>query len=519
MLKRLVQRLLGKSGLRDETLLDWRQQYDAVFLNLPVGISYLTPDMRYVRINPFLEQMLGVTSKDVEGRHCYDVVGMYKDDPDKKGPERICDVCGVENALKAGKPYKFTRHINGGLVAENMGLPIKNFKGDIIGAVEIILDVTERVKMEERLQEYATGLEKAVEEKTRELRKSKRFLNNIIESTADAIFTLDENGLICFMNMASESILGHPRQQLFDRPLMDLIQPSDKVAVADALAAVAAKGGTIHNLKVTFLAADGSKRHHLMSVAGLAEDNDRNRYVVITKDVTKEMDLEQEKEEFITMLTHDLKVPLTSISGYTQLLLSGEFGHVDGDTRVSMEGIHVNCQKLIGLVNNFLSAGRIARNMLTLDPKPHKVEPLILESIRNMQPQIKDKGIVTETQFAPNLPKAVVDREQMERVITNIVSNAIKYTPTGGKVTVRTFHTGDGYLTLEVSDTGLGIPESEIPMLFDKYYQSKEGGRMGGTGLGLYIAKNIVEAHQGNISVSSLRDKGTTFTIRLPQVV
>jgi len=134
-----------------------------------------------------------------------------------------------------------------------------------------------------------------------------------------------------------------------------------------------------------------------------------------------------------------------------------------------------------------------------------------------MEPILKDKNISVEVNFSGDLPDVTIDKEHMERVLCNLVSNAARFTPLGGRISVSASDAGDGFVCLEVSDTGAGIPENEIPMLFDKYYQGRNSSK--GTGLGLFIAKNIVEAHRGDIQVVSLTGKGTTFTIRLPQDV
>src|SRR5512143_20952 len=143
----------------DETLRDWRVQFDAIFNFLPVGIAYLTPDMRYVRVNPYLEKRMGMTSEEVQGLHCYDVVGMYRDDPARRGAERICDDCGIKEAIETGRPVKRTRRVRPDFVAENLGVPVVGPDGVVIGAAEIILDVTERAEMEERLRNYTARLE------------------------------------------------------------------------------------------------------------------------------------------------------------------------------------------------------------------------------------------------------------------------------------------------------------------------------------------------------------------------
>ncbi|MBI5695784.1 MAG: PAS domain-containing sensor histidine kinase [Nitrospirae bacterium] len=519
MLKKLINRLFG-SRVRDvEDLMDPYTQYEAIFANLPVGLSYLTPDMRYIRINPYLEKKTGLKSDEVAGKFCYDVNGMHKDDPSRTGEERICDVCGVRTALQTGKPFKFVRRSRPDLVVENVGVPIKDKQGRVIGAVEIILDITERVNMEERLQEYANELEEKVEEKTRELRRSKRFLNNIIESTTDAIFTLDSDGRICYLNVSAEGVLGHTRDRLFGMRFADIASEADRDVVLTALKLAGEKGERFQNLKVSVVGAEGGTSHQMLSLSPVSDDDSNNRFVGICKDVTKEKKLETEKEEFITLLTHDLKTPLTSIMGYSALILNNDFGPVEGDMRTSMEAIQVNSQKLLSLVKNFLSADKLDKHLMSMTPKPVKIEPIILESLKYMDPLFKDKGLMAETRLSPNMPRVSVDKEHIERVICNLLSNSVKFTPPGGSITVNAYHSDDGYVVMEISDTGVGIPEEELPMLFDKYYQGNASSKTKGSGLGLYIAKTIIEAHEGNIMVSSVKGKGTTFTIHLPQVV
>ncbi|MHB8173700.1 MAG: PAS domain-containing sensor histidine kinase [Nitrospirota bacterium] len=371
-----------------ETLEDWREQFEALFSNLPIGISYLTPDMRYIRINPFLEERLGVKSHEIAGRHCYDVTGIYKDDPNRKGEERICDFCGVKNALDTGKPFKFTRKVREDFIVENIGVPLNGKNGVIIGAVEIVVDVTDRIRLEEKLQEQASSLEKAVEEKTKE------------------------------------------------------------------------------------------------------------------------------QEEFTAMLTHDLKTPLTSILGYSSIILSGELGLVPEKHMQPMEGILINAQRMLGLVRNILSMGRIKERILELDRSPVKIQSLITEAIRNMAPQINDKGHTTSIEFEPNLPPVLADKEHLERVLCNLITNAVKFTPHGGRISFAA-RKADEFVEIRLTDSGMGILPEEVPMLFDKYYKGA-GSSSRGSGLGLFISKTIIDAHGGAIAVESRAGEGATFILSLP---
>jgi len=514
MLKDLINRLFGR---RDEPdLHNWEVQYGALFANMPVGVSFLTRDMRYIRINPYLEKMIGLRSVDIEGKFCYDVVGMYKDDPVRSGPDRICDVCGVKTALETGKPYKFTRKTRPGLIVDNMGVPVYSSDGQVIGAAEIILDVTSRVALEERLQEYASDLERSVDEKTRELRRSRSFLDNIIQSTGDAIFTLDAEGRIKFMNVSAGSVLGWPAGSLLDKPLSGLTGMDGAESVKSALAEAERTGKAVFNVRVAVESADGSKKTLLMSFAPLSYQDGPGLFVCICKDITNEAMLEHEKEEFLAMLTHDLKTPITSILGYSSLILNGDLGDVGPDLDQAVKGVRTNANKMLGLVNNFLSAGRLEEGSQQSVMEQVSMGGKLMECITSMKPMFDDKDLSFTADIQEGLPDISGDREQLERVMYNLISNAVKFTPKGGSVKARLFGDGDGHILLEVTDSGPGVAEGDLPYLFDKYFRGSGANGAAGTGLGLYITKNIVETHNGEIELDSKEGGGTTFRVKLP---
>lgn len=511
-IRKKIRTLLG----RDAGLSDWHVQYSALFSNMPVGVSFLTPDMRYIRINPYLERKLGMKSEDIEGKYCYDVVGMYKDDPDKKGPERVCDVCGVRKAIETGEPYKFTRKSREDLVVDNMGVPVKDKYGVVIGAAEIIVDVTERVRMEERLQRHASELADAVEAKTRELRRSRSFLNNVIESTRDAIFTLDKDGRIGFMNTAACIIFGLDSASLSGASLPALLSPGDADRVRGAFSSSGGSGRSVYNMRVC-LKSPGKETDLLLSVSPLSYNDPDNLFVCICKDVTNETKLEREKEEFMAMMTHDLKTPLTAIQGYSSLILNNDLGPVSEPVRVSVGGIRANCDKMINLVGDFLSMGKMGENNVALNVEKLRVDSMVRECMRNMGPLFAEKDVRAVAGIKEDLPALHADRLLVERVMSNLLSNAVKFAKRGGVVEVNAYHTGDGFVAIEVSDRGSGIPEDELEYLFDKYYQGMSGAASGGgTGLGLYISRSIVEAHQGTIEAKNREGGGATFTVRLP---
>jgi len=235
--------------------------------------------------------------------------------------------------------------------------------------------------------------------------------------------------------------------------------------------------------------------------------------VGIFRDVSEKHALEQLRADFLSMITHDIKVPLTVILGYTEMLTDPEPppDQIPPDilTRIRESG-----ETIHALVCNFLDLSRIEAGRMTLDRRPFDLTAMLAHAVEHYGSTARRKGVRLALETEP-LPPLVADETQLQRVVTNLLGNAIKYTATGGRVTVSTARE-DGRVAVAFRDTGRGIPADEIPHLFEKYRRVRETKRTEGTGLGLFIAKTIVEAHGGDVRVESTPGAGSTFTVLLP---
>jgi signal transduction histidine kinase len=219
------------------------------------------------------------------------------------------------------------------------------------------------------------------------------------------------------------------------------------------------------------------------------------------------------KDEFVSSVSHELRTPLTSISGYVELLLEDE---PDDEKRGYLAIVDRNAQRLLGLVSDLLFTARLQDGRLELAHEEVDLNQLVLQAVESARPRAESSGIelaVEIDEVAPVLGEQV----RLAQLLDNLVSNAIKFTPQGGEVTVRL--TGaDSLARIEVSDSGIGIPEQEREKLFERFFRSQTAleRQIQGTGLGLYISKAIVEAHGGRIGVHSTEGLGTTFIVELP---
>jgi len=237
-------------------------------------------------------------------------------------------------------------------------------------------------------------------------------------------------------------------------------------------------------------------------------------------DFTAEKLLERRKADFVSLITHDLKSPLSSILGYTDLLIGGGTGLSSTESQEYLRSIKNSGRRLLDLVEQYLELTRIEAGMMAINKGPVRPEEIIDEAISDLGALAMAKNIKLSCEFPAGLPAFEADRPKMLRVATNLVSNAIKFTPEGGAVKVSACESDDGrggrVIEIEVTDTGRGISEGDLPHIFDPYYRSERDSDVKGTGLGLAVVKSIVEAHGGYVMVESIPGEGSVFKIGLP---
>jgi signal transduction histidine kinase len=227
-------------------------------------------------------------------------------------------------------------------------------------------------------------------------------------------------------------------------------------------------------------------------------------------------ELSEMKEEFLALTTHDLRSPLTVISGVISFFTSGRLGELSPEQKNMVSMMERNTQSLIELVNDLLDASKLESGTMRLDMASIDLRSVLDELRETMEPLAKEKGIALVEALPKNLPSVEADRTKLRRIIVNLLSNALKFTQKGGRVEVRA-ERQDDWVRVSVSDTGVGIAPEDVARLFDKYEQARSRATRGekGTGLGLYITRQLVELHGGEIKVESQPGKGSTFSFTL----
>jgi signal transduction histidine kinase len=239
--------------------------------------------------------------------------------------------------------------------------------------------------------------------------------------------------------------------------------------------------------------------------------------VTVLRDITELKELDKAKSTFVSMVAHELRAPLAAIEGYLDVILDG-VGVVDPQKiNQILDRSRERTRGLLALINDLLAISRMQGGRVAREKERLQLSFLLREVVELIKGEALERQVELVAELPEQLPPISANREDLTRVFTNLVDNAIKYNRTGGKVFVRA-RANDAFIHVEVQDTGIGIPELEREKIFDEFYRvkTKETQRISGTGLGLCIAKRILEAHNGEIEVESRMNVGSTFRVLLP---
>ncbi|MCI0344979.1 MAG: ATP-binding protein, partial [Chloroflexi bacterium] len=242
--------------------------------------------------------------------------------------------------------------------------------------------------------------------------------------------------------------------------------------------------------------------------------------VTILRDATREQELDRLKSEFLTVVSHELQTPLTAVKGALELVRDDEEGRLSRVQRRFLDTIDRNCERLVALVGDLLDLSRLEAGRVELEPRPLDAAAVIRGVVVGLSNLFDSRGIALRVVLTEDLPPILGDRRRVEQILTNLFSNAAKYTPTHGWVEVAA-RPADRGVAITVADSGPGVPESDRALVFDKFYRGREAAGRGeaGSGLGLAIVKSLVELHGGSVRLETGTDRlaGAHFVVELPR--
>jgi PAS domain S-box-containing protein len=490
IIRDITERKEGEEKLRRS-----EERYRDLFENASDLIQSVAPDGHFVYVNKAWHRVLGYTEKEVARLALWDIIH----------PDYIAHCQEIFEKVMAGE----TDYIETVFVAKN-GKAIHvegnannySLEGKIVATRGIFRDVTERKEAEERLRE------------------SEESYRDLFENASDFIQSVAQDGHFVYVNKAWREALGYSEKEIANLVLWDIIHPDDIERCKKIFHTVMA-GKAVNNVETVFFTKNGK----LIHVEGNVNVVFKEGLVVATRaifrDITERKEAEEKlrkidrmKAEFLSNVSHELRTPLQSISGFAKLLMNGQVP----DPATQQEFLQIidrESSYLGNLINSLLDMSRLESGRFQINKMLSSIRETIVDSLRSFQSMASEKNISLTEEIPKDLPEIEVDTGRIRQVFFNLLSNAIKYSDPGGSVMFRVEKRRNDLL-FQVTDRGIGMSRRALRHLFERFYRAEDKLARGGTGLGLYITKQIVEAHGGHIWVESKINRGSTFSFDLP---
>ncbi len=341
----------------------------------------------------------------------------------------------------------------------------------------------------------------------------------IIDSMADSVIVTDSSHHIVLFNPAAERMFGVEQKAVLGRHIMNFLKQFRMEGLFDDFPEIRDKILPVKKPETKMREFDVARLGRILKAATAPLRNESSVVigtVVVIEDITKEKELDRMKTDFVSTVSHELRTPLTSIKGYAAILLGQKLGALSENQKKAAEIIDKESDRLADLISDILDLSKLEAGKAKTSFKKENIGAFVSEL--PVLAAANAKGINIETMIPKDLPEISVDRTKILQVFNNLLSNAIKFTTPGGKISIKMSFDRD-FLRTDIADSGVGIPQKDIPKLFNKFYQveSHLTRNQGGTGLGLPIVKEIIGLHHGLLAVRSTLRKGTTVSFALPR--
>ncbi len=496
---------------------------ELLFNELPVGICLLDDQLRIHYINPvyaaYLKRYLSLEPEAAMGRPWLEVVPigphlrrklywLHEEGRSYKADE--VPIC------REGRPCSYW----------DLTLAPVTF-GESKGLILSTIDATERVRTEQAL------------------RRQRDQNVAILRDMAEGLLVLDEQGRIHDASLHAAELLGLPIDSLIGLDIRKAPEfanlyypggervPRERMPIFRAL-----RGESFHN--EIFLVRQHDATMALMFSSTPVRDGETGFGSIVFRDITETWNLrqqlerlveertrelraaleelraiDQKKADFLNSVSHELRTPLTAITGFAEFLDEGVAGNLNPEQRHYVQQILYGTERLLVLINDLLDYARMEAGRFTLARAPVEFPELANKVVASLMPLAKGSHLEIRVEIPPNLPELDADPDRVSQILTNLLSNSLKFTRAGGLICLRAKQKDD-HVEIEVADTGIGIPQDAIPHLFTQFFRVDPTVAVRGTGLGLPITKGLVEAHGGQIEVRSKVGKGSSFRFTLP---
>lgn len=442
----------------------------------------------------------------------------------------------VEESRKNNTPFDYdhriirpdgkerTVHVRNEFIYDSENKPVL-----MVGTAQ---DITDRKQLSEKLEEYTRELERKVAERTaaleRKLLEEEREKvrdEALLGSIGESVVAIDENYSIVYINNQTERMIGREAHEVLGKSFIDLMDFRDEndnpIPLEKRPSRIAMMlGKKITTTEYYIVHRNGKRTPVAITSSPIILYEKIVGAILVFRDISKEKALDRTKSEFVSLASHQLRTPISIISWYTEKMIKDDSQALPPGHRIYLNELYQANARMIELVNSLLNVSRIELGTLAIDPAPTDLTELVESSLSELFPKIQEKELCVKTDYERSLDPIIADPNHMRIVFQNLISNAVKYTPPRGTITV-SIKKRPRKIHIAVKDTGYGIPLEQQAKIFTKLFRADNVRENvpDGSGLGLYIVKSIVEQANGKIWFSSAENKGSAFMVELPMKI
>jgi PAS domain S-box-containing protein len=362
----------------------------------------------------------------------------------------------------------------------------------------------------------------ATPDASRNLAEEKAKSDALLNSIGEGVIGYNDGGEVTFVNRQTLVMLGYTQEEMVGRPVFHTIKLEDEsgkeIAVNQRPSHIAlSTAKRFVSTDLVFVRKNGTKFPAAITASPIVLGKRIIGGVSVFRDITLEKQIDRMKTEFISLASHQLRTPLSAIKWFSEMLIDGDVGSLTVEQREIANNIYQSNERMIELVNALLNISRIESGRIIIEPEPTDLGKLVSEVVTELTPKLKEKMHNLVVSVHKDLPVINVDRKLVRNVYMNLLTNAIKYTPAHGEITVVISKTPTEVVS-QVSDNGYGIPQSQQSQVFKRFFRADNivNKVTDGTGLGLYLVDAIVKSSGGKIWFRSEEGKGTSFWFTLP---
>ncbi|MEW5692529.1 MAG: ATP-binding protein [Candidatus Hydrogenedentota bacterium] len=472
---------------------------------------------------PKRDKLLGISLNDGEGivgDSAKNDISVYVADAqsDPRFARRIDEITGFVTRSVICVPLKLENKVIGVIEILNK-INEESFNEDDFKLATMI---TEQIGLIMERRKFQEILKREVETATQNLRELTSKHEAVISSIAEGIVVINNDYKIITFNQMAEKITGYSKEEAIEKSCKEVFFHEhcglDVCKSRCIFGKVLETGMTMINYEIQMVNKRKPPTPLLINAAPLFDSTSiQIGCVTIFQDISKLKEVDRMKSDFIALVSHELRTPMAAIKGSTDLILKQKLGPLNQEQIKLLNIASNNVNRLVRLVNELLDLSKIEAGELTIEKKSFIFSEILSEVIEILDQRIKKKNISIKTTIPDDLPPIYADPDGLKQVLINIIGNSIKFIQKRGKIIITTIKK-DKEIVFKIQDNGPGIPSNDLPYIFDKFYRAKNSytKKSGGAGLGLAIAKSIIEAHKGNITATSEEDKGASFTFTLP---